>query len=136
MFALSVLLSRFVWSLCTNVTTVESWEIDRHETLLRRAKAFGGYLDGPDGTRVRIVKQEFPYDIGIWANISQGMGGGFLTWLWPFSRSPTSDSGLKFEVNGFEGRLREQKPYYTRVNIVQAHLLPGHHQILTVCQDR
>ena len=118
LFALFILLIRFVWSLCTNVTTIESWEIERHQTLLRRAKTFGGYLDGPDGIKVRIVKQEFPYDIGIWANILQGMGGGLLTWLWPLAKSPSSDSGLDFEVNGFEGRLREQKPYYTRADIV------------------
>ena len=108
LFALFILLIRSGWSLCTNVTTIESWEIERHETLLRRAKALGGYLDGPDGIKVRIVKQEFPYDIGIWANISQGMGGGFLTWLWPFAKSPSSESGLDFEVNGFEGRYLEK----------------------------
>jgi len=56
------------------MTTIEGWEIERHETLLRRAKVLGGYLNGPDGQRVRIVRQEFPYDIGIWANFKQGMG--------------------------------------------------------------
>jgi hypothetical protein len=35
----------------------------------------GGYLEGPGGIRVHIKKQEYPYDIGIWANIKQGMGG-------------------------------------------------------------
>ena len=86
------------------MTTIEHWEIDRHRTLTRRARAFGGYLDGPDGTKIRIVKQEFPYDIGIWANIKQGMGGGLFTWLWPFAFTPSVLSGLEFEVNGFEGR--------------------------------
>ena len=59
-----------------NITTIEDWEIDRHETLLRRAKAMGGYLDGPDGMQVRIKRQEFPFDIGIWSNVKQGMGTG------------------------------------------------------------
>ena len=63
----------------------------------------GGYLDGPDGTRVRITKQEFPYDIGILHNIRQGMGGSSLTWLWPFTTTPSNESGLDFETNGFEG---------------------------------
>lgn len=73
LFALIVLLLRTAWSLGTNTTTIETWEIERHETLVRRARRFGGFLDGPDGTRIRIRKQEFPYDIGIWANIEAGM---------------------------------------------------------------
>lgn len=75
LIALSLLLIRTLWSLGANVTTIESWEIERHRTLLRRAKYFGGYLDGPDGLKVRIQKQEFPYDIGIFKNIKAGMGG-------------------------------------------------------------
>ena len=73
--ALAVLLSRTIWLLGANTTTIETWEIERHKKLLRRARVFGGYLDGPDGIKVRIQKQEFPYDIGIWQNIRQGMGG-------------------------------------------------------------
>lgn len=96
---------RAVWSLATNVTTIESWEIERHKTLLRRARALGGFLDGPNGTKVKIRKQEFPYDIGIWANITRGMNGGVLTWLWPFAATAPLLSGLTFEVNGFEGMI-------------------------------
>ena len=93
-----------IWSLCTNVTTIESWEIDRHKNLLRRSKTHGGYLDGPGGVRVRIVRQEFPYDIGFWQNITQGMCGGPLTWLWPLARTYSMGDGLSFKVNGFEGK--------------------------------
>lgn len=75
LFALFILLVRTLWSLGSNTTTIESWEIERHKTLVRRARVLGGYLDGPGGVRIRIKKQEFPYDIGIWANIKQGMGG-------------------------------------------------------------
>jgi hypothetical protein len=57
-----------------NTYTIEGWEIERHETLVRRARYLGGYLDGPDGVKVRIVKQEYPYDIGLWQNVVQGMG--------------------------------------------------------------
>jgi palmitoyltransferase len=73
-FALFVLLVRSLWNLAINQTTIETWEVERHEVLLRRARQFGGYLDGPDGQRIRIVRQEFPYDIGIFRNIAQGMG--------------------------------------------------------------
>jgi palmitoyltransferase len=98
----SVTFFRTAWQLGGNVTTIESWEIERHEQLLRRARVLGGYLDGPDGTRVRIKRQEFPYDIGIWSNIVQGMGtSNVLAWFWPFSATPKT-SGLSFEENGFE----------------------------------
>lgn len=75
LFGLSILLVRSLWMLALNQTTIEGWEIERHKTLLRRARVFGGYLDGPDGIKIRIEKQEFPYDIGIWRNIKAGMGG-------------------------------------------------------------
>ncbi|KIW22948.1 uncharacterized protein PV07_11189 [Cladophialophora immunda] len=102
LFLVSITFFRSIWGLGANVTTIESWEIERHEQLLRRARVLGGYLDGPDGIRVKIVKQEFPYDIGIWSNIVQGMGtANVLAWFWPFSATPTT-SGLVFETNGFE----------------------------------
>ncbi len=103
LFALGILLARNIWCLGGNFTTIEGWEIERHETLVRRARARGGYLDGPDGMRIRIRKQEFPYDIGIYQNIRQGMGGTPLLWLWPFAATPSNKSGLKFDINGFEG---------------------------------
>lgn len=74
-FALFILLVRSLWSLGANTTTIESWEIERHKTLLRRARHFGGYLEAPGGAKIRMKKQEFPYDIGIWENIKAGMGG-------------------------------------------------------------
>jgi palmitoyltransferase len=76
LFALTILFLRTIWCLAINTTTIEGWEIERHETLLNRARHAGGYLDGPDGVKVRITRQEFPYDIGIWRNIKQGMGTG------------------------------------------------------------
>ncbi len=103
LLALAILFVRNVWSLCANVTTIEGWEIERQETLLRRARVSGGYLDGPDGIKVKILRQEFPYDIGVLKNISQGIGGNPLLWLWPFAASPSKEEGLQFEVNGFEG---------------------------------
>ncbi|KAJ4372198.1 Palmitoyltransferase [Neocucurbitaria cava] len=91
LFALGILLIRNVWCLAVNTTTIEGWEIERHRTLLRRARHFGGYLEGADGSQVRIKKQEFPYDIGIWANIVQGM-----------APTPSLQTGLSFPTNGFE----------------------------------
>ncbi|KAL2837053.1 DHHC palmitoyltransferase-domain-containing protein [Aspergillus pseudoustus] len=103
-FVLLILLLRTLWSLGTNTTTIESWEIERHETLVRRARHFGGFLPGPGGTNVQIRKQEFPYDIGIWSNIKAGLGGSanVLSWFWPLARTPDRSTGLEYEENGFE----------------------------------
>ncbi|KAL9129815.1 MAG: hypothetical protein Q9217_001852 [Psora testacea] len=105
LLAIGLLLARNTWILGANVTTIEGWEIERHKTLVRRARGRGGYLDGPDGAKVKLTKQEFPYDIGIMRNISQGMGGPPLSWLWPLARTPSNDSGLAFETNEFSGAL-------------------------------
>ena len=103
LFALFILLIRTLWCLGVNTTTIEGWEIERHETLLRRARVLGGFLEGPDGAKVKIVRQEFPYDIGIYSNLAQGMGGHIHTWLWPFTSTPSIESGLLFPENDFEG---------------------------------
>lgn len=88
-----------------NMTTIEGWEIERHHTLLRRARVLGGYLAGPDGSKIRIEHQEFPWDIGIWKNLCHAMDSrNPIAWFWPFARSPSVDSGLTFEHNGIEGR--------------------------------
>lgn len=104
LFILGILFLRNVWCLAVNTTTIEGWEIERHRTLLRRARQHGGYLPSPDGTQqIRIRKQEFPYDIGIWANIVQGMNSANpIAWLNPFDATPSLASGLAFETNGFE----------------------------------
>ncbi|KAI4282568.1 MAG: hypothetical protein L6R35_005375 [Caloplaca aegaea] len=99
---MSILLVRNVWVLGSNITTIEGWEIERHESLVRRAKARGGFLEGPDGLRLKIIEQEFPYDIGIYQNAKQAMGGHFFTWLWPLASTPSNAAGLDFETNGFE----------------------------------
>lgn len=103
LLALGILLARNSWCMGGNITTIEGWEIERHETLVRRARARGGYLDDSDGMKIRIKKQEFPYDIGIYNNIRHSMAGTPLLWLWPFAATPSSESGLMFETNGFEG---------------------------------
>ena len=103
LFAIGILLIRNLWCLAVNTTTIEGWEIERHRTLLRRARHFGGYLEGGDGSQVRIKKQEFPFDVGIWANIVQGMGtANPISWFNPLAGTPSLHSGLSFPTNGFE----------------------------------
>lgn len=112
LFALSILLVTATHSLLTNTTMIESWEIERHEALVEKAKYLGGYVHGPGGRRVRIQKQEFPYDIGIWKNLVQGMGGAnVLAWLLPFAGGPGNESGWgPWEENGFEDEGTQWPP--------------------------
>lgn len=103
LFALSILLLRATYGLAINTTMIESWEIERHEALVKRSRKTGGYVYANGGQRMRIVRQEFPYDIGIWKNLCQGMGtGNVLAWFLPFGGAPTIDSAVDYEVNGFE----------------------------------
>jgi palmitoyltransferase len=103
LFAVGILAIRNLWTLAVNVTTIEGWEIERHRTLLRRARHYGGYLETPNGETIRIKKQEFPYDIGILQNIFQGMGtANPVQWVNPLAPTPRLESGLSFEMNGFE----------------------------------
>ncbi|CAK4030788.1 Palmitoyltransferase pfa4 [Lecanosticta acicola] len=111
LFALLLLFGRTIWSLAVNTWTIEGWEIERHHTLLRRARVLGGVLDGPDGTKVRIEHQEFPWDIGIWANICQGMGtANPIAWFWPFARSLRVESALSFEHNEIDDPSKPWPP--------------------------
>ncbi|KAK5743968.1 Palmitoyltransferase [Elasticomyces elasticus] len=43
-----MLLGRTLWSLGLNMTTIEGWEVERHEAVVRRARASGGLLNAPD----------------------------------------------------------------------------------------
>lgn len=103
-FAVTVMMVRTAWCLAMNVTTIEGWEIERHQALVQKARTLGGFVYGPGGVKARITKQEFPYDVGIWENIKLGMGGSgnILSWAWPLARTPSIRSGLDFPVNGFE----------------------------------
>lgn len=108
---LTILLGRTLWSMALNMTTIEGWEIERHETLLRRARVLGGYLVGPEGNKVRIEHQEFPWDVGIWKNLCQAMDSrNPFAWLWPLARSPSVDSALMFEHNCIDGMVAQGLP--------------------------
>ena len=103
LFILTVLLVTSVHSLCLNTTMIETWEIARHHSLVKRAKRNGGYVSTPGGGQLLIARQEFPYDIGIWANICQGMGSSNpLAWFLPWAGGPANDECWEWETNGFE----------------------------------
>ncbi|RYP41066.1 hypothetical protein DL767_001227 [Monosporascus sp. MG133] len=93
--ALGILLATTVKGWLFNITMIESWELERHEAVIERLPAYGADSDGGGdrgwwrgGEAVEPV--EFPYDVGIFANMAQAMGTrNVLLWFWPFAGGPT-----------------------------------------------
>ncbi|KAI1436842.1 zf-DHHC-domain-containing protein [Xylaria sp. CBS 124048] len=92
---LGILLATTVRGWLFNTTMIEGWEIERHEAVLKR----GGYEEedwwgaaaGDDDTpsRSMVDPVEFPYDIGMYANLTQAMGGSSpIFWFLPFAGAP------------------------------------------------
>ncbi|KAG6006340.1 hypothetical protein E4U21_007143 [Claviceps maximensis] len=90
-----------------NCTMIESWQLERHEAVIERGGRDWWDLYDSDGKKVRVEKVEFPYDLGIFTNMSQAMGtSNFLLWLLPFYPGPKvgkngKGSGWDWEENGF-----------------------------------
>ncbi|KAK6332779.1 Palmitoyltransferase [Orbilia brochopaga] len=93
--AIIVLWLRIVANIIEGYTTIECWEQERHTALVKRKT---------------VRRQAFPFDIGIYENLSLFMGGGILTWLLPVipNRSVgegtdgSGSGGLRYEINGYE----------------------------------
>lgn len=104
---MSLLFIRTAYSLATNIYMIEAWEIERHDAIIERSKTrnMRGYVYANGGRKVRVNKVEFPFDIGIWENIVQGMGtGNVLMWFNPFAGGPSIESAGKWEENGFNDK--------------------------------
>ncbi|KAK6505356.1 Palmitoyltransferase [Arthrobotrys musiformis] len=94
-FAIIVLWIRIISNIAEGYTTIEWWEQERHDALVRRKV---------------VRRQVFPFDIGIYTNICLFMNGGIFTWWFPFLPNRSigeggiggSGGGLRYEVNGFE----------------------------------
>ncbi|KAK0731375.1 DHHC palmitoyltransferase-domain-containing protein [Lasiosphaeris hirsuta] len=116
--ALLVLLVTTARGWVLNSTMIEDWEVDRHEAVLSRLEDSGDG-DGPgsdfwgaDGNSGQLVQHldrvEFPYDLGVFANMAQGMGTrNPLLWFFPLaggpriSTTPGKGPGWEWEENGF-----------------------------------
>ncbi|KAM3067580.1 Palmitoyltransferase [Clarireedia jacksonii] len=129
LFAMTILFLRTCYSLSINTTMIESWEIERHTAIIERSRRMGGYVYANGGSRVRVKKVEFPYDVGIWPNIVQGMGtGNPVAWIWPFSRGPSLEETVAWEENGFndkEGEWPPIDPDKLGRRIDRAEIVPG-----------
>ncbi|KAI0190876.1 DHHC zinc finger domain-containing protein [Xylaria flabelliformis] len=93
--ALGVLLVTTVKGWLFNTTMIEGWEIERHEAVLQR----GGYEeddwwrtsdgDADAAPRTMVDPLEFPYDVGVYANMAQAMGtSNPIYWFLPFAGGP------------------------------------------------
>ncbi|UZJ53767.1 hypothetical protein CBS101457_003087 [Exobasidium rhododendri] len=79
------------WCLCTNTTTIEGWEKDKVETMIRKQ---------------RIDEIDYPFDLGVVSNIQSVLGKSVLSWCMP---SKTRGEGLQFGVG--KG-IDEREQYY------------------------
>lgn len=114
--ALGILLYTTVKGWLFNSTMIEDWEMERHEAVLARMddEDDGGDPDfwGDDGAALRqsLERIEYPYDLGVFANMAQAMGTrNPLRWLLPVfgggpridNRTPGKGPGWEWEENGF-----------------------------------
>ncbi|KAK3393730.1 DHHC palmitoyltransferase-domain-containing protein [Podospora didyma] len=90
-----------------NATMIEEWEMERHEAVLSRDE--DKYWN--NDAHLKMEKVEFPYDIGLFANLAQGMGTrNVLAWFSPLAGGPTINptgkgTGWEWEENGFNERV-------------------------------
>ncbi|KAH8883817.1 zf-DHHC-domain-containing protein [Thozetella sp. PMI_491] len=108
--ALSILLYTTTRSWMLNMTMIEGWEVERHEAVLERYESEDADFWGLDGAEVILERIEFPYDLGVLANMAQAMGTrNPLAWFFPFAGGPVIGAGGKgagweWEENGFNNR--------------------------------
>jgi len=108
--ALFILLFSTVRGWLLNSTMIEDWEKERHEAVLARHFDDSDFW-GADGGAARsgpLERVEYPYDLGIFANMAQAMGTrNVLAWFWPFAGGPKigpvtgKGPGWEWEENGF-----------------------------------
>ncbi|KAK4129399.1 zf-DHHC-domain-containing protein [Parathielavia appendiculata] len=110
--ALGILLYTTVKGWVFNSTMIEDWEVERHEAVLARMDSEDGYFWGDDDATLRelLEKIEFPYDLGVFANMAQAMGTrNPLRWFLPVfgggpvinNETPGKGTGWEWEENGF-----------------------------------
>ncbi|KAK0734207.1 DHHC palmitoyltransferase-domain-containing protein [Lasiosphaeria miniovina] len=127
--ALGLLLFTTARGWILNATMIEDWEVERHEAVLARQQRHDreddsesdDYDDNDGKPRSRrqafwqdtdpiIPRVEYPYDIGVFANMAQGMGTrNALKWFLPWAGGPVVDAsgrgwGWEWEENRFNSR--------------------------------
>ncbi|KAF9910867.1 Palmitoyltransferase [Linnemannia zychae] len=80
LLAVGILCIYHLWSLVTNTSTIEVWEQEKVDAMVKKGK---------------LRKAKFPYDVGCLRNYRQILGDNIFLWLWP---QPMQGSGTEFEV--------------------------------------
>ncbi|KAF9131721.1 Palmitoyltransferase [Mortierella sp. 14UC] len=80
LLAVGILCIYHLWSLMSNTSTIEAWEQEKVDAMVKKGK---------------LRKAKFPYDVGCLRNYRQVLGDDILLWLWP---QPMQGSGTEFEV--------------------------------------
>lgn len=105
--ALGIMLFTTVKGWMFNTTMIEGWEIERHEAVAEKAGRDWWDVTMPSGDPYQFEQLEFPYDVGVFANMAQAMGtSNPLLWLFPFAGNPKigedgKGAGWTWPENGF-----------------------------------
>lgn len=118
---LAFLLATTVRGWLFNTTMIEYWEIERHEAVVSRMSSASDsssssassslfWEDDDAAVRDALARVEFPYDVGVFANMAQAMGTrNVLRWFLPVfgggpvvdNQTPGKGTGWEWEENGF-----------------------------------
>ncbi|KAF9282481.1 Palmitoyltransferase [Mortierella alpina] len=80
LLAVGILCIYHLWSMASNTSTIEVWEQEKVEAMIKKGK-------------LRMTK--FPYDVGCFRNYRQVLGPRIWFWLWP---QQMAGSGTEFDV--------------------------------------
>ncbi|BFZ61980.1 Palmitoyltransferase zdhhc6 [Saitoella coloradoensis] len=104
-----------LWCVSDGITTIESWSLERLQSLVRR----------------RSLREEdaiFPYDLGLIENSRDVFGGGVLWAWWVFGRNGRG-TGTRWEVNEFAVPGRGWPPPDPDIVRANPHLRPWTHGV-------
>ncbi|KAG0331216.1 Palmitoyltransferase [Podila horticola] len=80
LLAVGTLCIYHLWSMMSNTSTIEVWEKEKVEGMIKKGK---------------IRKTKFPYDVGCMKNYRQVLGPSVWLWMWP---QEMLGSGTEYEV--------------------------------------
>ncbi|CAO3568185.1 unnamed protein product [Mortierella alpina] len=80
LLAVGILCIYHLWSMASNTSTIEVWEQEKVEAMIKKGK-------------LRMTK--FPYDVGCLRNYRQVLGPSIWFWFWP---QTMTGSGTEFDV--------------------------------------
>jgi palmitoyltransferase len=108
--ALGIMLATTAKGWIANRTMIEGWEAERWEAVVERYGEAGESWWNENEDTNPWEDIEFPYDIGLFANMTQAMGtSNVLLWFMPFAGGPViakdrKGTGWSWPENGFNAR--------------------------------